>query len=269
MRDLETVAFIGAGQMATAMANGLLRKGFPRSVLKAYDVSPEAAVRFEHNVGVKPEASVEKALEGMEVVILAVKPQKVREALPPIRHIVKDKLLLSIVAGVKTETLSQLSGCNRVVRVMPNMPALVGEGMSVYCVSSDVRAGDIVKAERVLGTLGLVSLVKEDLLDAVTGLSGSGPAFVFEIIQALADGGVKAGMSEDLAMKLAAQTVLGAAKLVLETGRDPAELRDQVATKGGTTERGLLVFERCKLKSIVEDAVVAATERSKELGRQM
>lgn len=262
----ETIGFIGAGRMATALVRGLLNKGVPAKKLRAYDISKEASEKFATETGLKPSTNLRDALNNADIVILAVKPQNICEALSEACPFLKDKLLISIAAGIKIQTLIELSGNKRIVRVMPNTPALIGEGISAYSISSDINNDDIKKAEAILSAVGLVCKVDEDLMDAVTGLSGSGPAYVFEFIQALADGGIQSGLSKEIALKLAAQTVSGAAKLVIETGKEPSILRDQVKSPGGTTEKGLCELEKRAFKTIVSKAVIAAAKRSRELG---
>ena len=181
----------------------------------------------------------------------------------------KDKLILSIVAGTTLEKLSSLTGTRRIVRIMPNTPALVGEGMSCFCGAAGATEDDLKKAGEILSSFGLCRKVPESMLDAVTGLSGSGPAYVLEFIMALADGGVYAGLPRDAAIELAAQTVFGSALMVLKRGKEhPAVLRDAVISPGGTTARGVAALDEGAFRSTVMKAVVAAAERSAELGKQ-
>jgi pyrroline-5-carboxylate reductase len=178
----------------------------------------------------------------------------------------KGKLVISIVAGLDSQALETAAGPDvRVVRVMPNTPALVGQGAAAYSLGNRATEGDAVLVEKILRGVGLAVRVKESLLDAVTGLSGSGPAYVFTVIEALADGGVLMGLPRDLALKLAAQTVAGAAAMVRDTGEHPAVLRDQVTSPGGTTIAGLEELESGGLRSALISAVRAATERSRQL----
>lgn len=262
----EKIGFVGAGRMATALVRGLLKKGVPAKKLRAYDISKEASEKFAVETGLKPSSTLRNALTDADIVVLAVKPQNIREALSEAGLFLRDKLLISIAAGINIRTLMKLTGNKRVVRVMPNTPALVGEGISAYSISSDINDDDIKKTEGILSAVGQVCKVNEGLMDAVTGLSGSGPAYVFEFIQALAEGGIQAGLSKELAFKLAVQTVSGAAKLVIETGKEPSILRDQVKSPGGTTEKGLSVLEEHAFKTTVSEAVIAAAKRSRELG---
>jgi pyrroline-5-carboxylate reductase len=266
MRDFGTIAFIGAGRMSTAMATGLLNRGFPPAHLRAVEIQPQAAAQFMAATGVAPANQAAEAIAAAAIVIVAVKPQQAQAALAPLRSLLADKLLLSIAAGLRLADLATWTGCSRIVRAMPNTPALIGEGAAAYALSEQATDADALAAEAILGAVGFACRVEEKLLDAVTGLSGSGPAYVFDFIQALADGGVAAGLPRDLARQLAIRTVLGAARLLLESDRHPAELRDQVTSPGGTTARGLAVLEEHAFRGTVAAAVVAAAERSRELG---
>ncbi len=206
-----------------------------------------------------------------DLVVLAVKPQQAADVLDEIGPAVKASLplIVSIMAGVSMQTIVDrlgLPGC-RLIRVMPNTPCLVGASASAYAVSPGASADDGQRVDRLFNAVGRAFAVPEKLLDAVTGLSGSGPAFVFVIIEALSDGGVRMGLPRDLATQLAAQTVLGSAKLLLETGLHPGTLKDMVASPAGTTIAGLHALERGGLRAALMDAVEAATRRSAELGK--
>jgi pyrroline-5-carboxylate reductase len=271
MDNIGKIVFVGAGRMASAIAGGLLSKGFAKENIQAVDKSKESSAIFEQTTGrspfvcQKPEEAKD-LFKDADIVVFAVKPQNVSE-LAVLSADIKDKLLISILAGVKIEKLKNISGSSKIARVMPNTPALVGEGVSAYSVSSAVSANESIKIETILGAVGKFCKVEEKLMDAVTGLSGSGPAYVFDFIQALADGGVNAGLPRDTALTLAAQTVLGAAKMVLENGEHPSVLRDRVTSPGGTTARGLAALEKGSFRGIVADAVIQAAARSAELGK--
>ena len=262
----QKIAFIGAGKMATAIAAGLVRSGMDTGNIKAYDVSPQAAELFARNTGVVTSGSMKDALTEASAVILAVKPQYAIGALSEASAYLKGKLLVSIAAGLTIATLKEASGAERIVRVMPNTPALVGEGMSCYAGIPGIPEEDLKTVEKILLSIGRAFPVEESQLDAVTGLSGSSPAFVLEFIMALADGGVYEGLPRAKALEMAAQTVLGTAKMVLNSSAHPAELRDAVISPAGTTACGVMVLEKAGFNGIAASAVVAAAERSRELG---
>ena len=266
---MPTLAFIGAGAMGEALSRGLLAAGtYAASDIALFDTNTARVERLADSLGARAASSVEHATEGADVVLLAVKPQIVERALEPVRGVLNaSQTLVSIVAGVST---TRLEACFDapvpVVRVMPNTPALVGAAATAICAGTYAGAENLDKARQIFTAVGLCVEADEKLLDAVTGLSGSGPAYVFLFIEALADGGVRAGLPRDVALKLAAQTVLGSAHMVLETGEHPGALKDRVASPGGTTIAGLHALEQGAFRGVVMDAVVAAAERSKELG---
>lgn len=203
-----------------------------------------------------------------DCVVLAVKPQVIGEVLKGIADELTEALVLSIVAGVSISRVAQMCGQRtRIIRAMPNMPALVQEGMTALAISDGVTEPEMELVRRIFESIGKVVSIEERLMDAVTGLSGSGPAYVFLAIEALSDGGVKMGLPRDIAGVLAAQTVMGAARMVLETGQHPASLKDRVASPGGTTIAGLHCLEQGGLRAALMNAVEAATKRSQELGR--
>ena len=269
----QTIGFLGAGKMATALAKGIVRAGLIRPAkIIASDIFPEARKAFAKEIKAKVTASNAEVLKKASVVVLAVKPHQVEEVFAGIKDVVtRQHLLISIVAGLKTTASVFSDGFGpkpslRFVRVMPNTPALVGEGASAFCLGINAKAADGKLTAKILGAVGMAVEVPERLLDAVTGLSGSGPAYIFETIEALSDGGVHAGLPRDLSTKLAAQTVLGAAKLVLETGAPPGKLKDMVASPSGTTIEGLRILEEHAVRAAFINAVCAATERSRQLG---
>jgi pyrroline-5-carboxylate reductase len=208
-------------------------------------------------------------LNRSEVVVLAVKPQQVAPVLAELQqHLRSEHLIVSIAAGVTLHTLHAGLGAGcRLVRVMPNSPCLVGTGASAFVCGPHATPADAELVSALLSTVGIAVPVPESQMDAVTGLSGSGPAYVFQMIEALSDGGVRVGLPRDVSTKLAAQTVLGAARMVLETGEHPAALKDAVASPGGTTIAGLHAMERAGVRAGLMDAVQEATVRSIELGR--
>jgi len=264
------VGFLGAGQMASALAAGWSRAGLldPAKSLAA-DPFPAARDKFTPSTGIRAVASNREVVEACDVLVLAVKPQVMAAVVGEVQpHLKPRHLVISIAAGVTLKTLGQFLGeGTRLVRVMPNTPCLVGASASGYAAGSSATPDDVALVGKLFGAVGKAFALPEHLLDAVTGLSGSGPAFVYVMIEALADGGVKVGLPRDVAQALAAQTVFGAAKMVLETGQHPAALKDAVASPGGTTIAGLHALETGGLRAALIDAVEAATLRSKELGK--
>lgn len=264
-----TVGFIGAGKMATALAQGFLRAHLfgPKQIM-ASDVSSAARSTFAQQTGAKTSASNREVAAFGQVLLLAVKPDQVAGALSDVREEFDSQLLISIAAGVPLARLEAALGANaRVIRVMPNTPALVGQSASAFALGKAARPNDAKLATKLFSTVGMAFQVKEPLLDAVTGLSGSGPAYVYLFIEGLSDGGVAAGLPRDIATKLAAQTLLGSAKMVLETGLHPGALKDMVTSPGGTTIEGLHELEKGKLRGTLMSAVRAATERARKLGQ--
>lgn len=265
------VAFVGAGRMATALAKGFLNAGLVRAdQLVASDPFEAARHEFARITSARTVESNAEAVQGSQVVLLAVKPQQMPDVLDALRgKLAADQLVISIAAGVPLSAISKHLGDGpRLVRVMPNTPCLVGSGASAFCLGSGATPADGELVARLLSAVGRAVQVPEKLLDAVTGLSGSGPAFVYVMIEALSDGGVNMGLPRDVATTLAAQTVLGAAQMVLTTNQHPGVLKDQVASPGGTTIAGLQALEEHGLRAALMAAVEAATLRSIELGQQ-
>lgn len=268
MPKLPPLALIGAGNMGEALLKGLLARGASPEDLRAAERVPGRAAEIGSRYGIGVSASILEAVRGARLVVLAVKPQDVGPALAEIRSSWGDGILVSICAGV---TLARLEGAlpegARVVRVMPNAPALVGQGASAYCANRHVGPGERLEVETVLRAVGEVFAVeKEELLDAVTGLSGSGPAYVYVFLEALADAGVLMGLPRALAQALATQTLAGAAIMAREEAVHTAELKDRVTSPGGTTIAGLRELELGGFRAAVIEAVRAATLRSRELG---
>jgi len=264
------VGFLGAGKMASALAKGFVSAKIvsPKQIM-ASDVFEPARAAFAREVGATATDSSLEVLRFANVVIVAVKPDQVPAVLNELKPAFTEKhLLISIAAGV---TLAKLEAGlplrARVIRVMPNTPALVGAGASGYALGSHANGDDGDLAQKLLGAVGVAFAVKESLLDAVTGLSGSGPAYAFQIIEALSDGGVAAGLPRDVSTRLAAQTLLGSAKMVLETGIHPGALKDMVTSPGGTTIEGLHEMEKGKVRGALMNAVRAASEKSRKLGQ--
>jgi pyrroline-5-carboxylate reductase len=255
--------------MATALAAGWVRAGLldpQRS--RAADPVPAARQKFEQATGVRAVATNAEVATA-DVLVLAVKPQAMAAALADVRPFVGPRhLVVSIAAAVTLKALADgLRPGTRLVRVMPNTPCLVGASAAGYAAGPAATAEDAALVGRLFGAVGKAFPLPEHLLDAVTGLSGSGPAFVYVLIEALADGGVRVGLPRDVAQFLAAQTVFGSAKMVLETGQHPAVLKDAVASPGGTTIAGLHALERAGFRAALMDAVEAAKKRAEELGK--
>ncbi len=241
--------FIGAGKMATALIRGMLRSGVAgTATIAASDPLESARSGLAADTGIRVYEANAPVVERSDVLVLAVKPQTMPQVLSQLRPLLgPGHLVVSIAAGVSIATLVEALGPDRrIVRVMPNTPALLGEGASAYALGPGVPTTDEAVMKAFLSSVGRAVQVPETMLDAVTGLSGSGPAFVYLMIEALADGGVRVGLPRDIATMLAAQTVLGGARMVLETGLHPGVLKDQVASPGGTTIAGLHALERAE-----------------------
>jgi pyrroline-5-carboxylate reductase len=262
------IGFIGCGAMARALAGGLIDAGGAPSQILAADPFAAAREQFDEAIGAKSVESNAEVVSQADVVVLAVKPGAVSSVLAGLDsgHSARP-LWISIAAGVPLAKLqSGLPGGARIVRSMPNTPALVGAGATAYFPAPTVTEADLILTKAILEATGWCwRAPNEDLLDAVTGLSGSGPAYVFLILEALSDAGVREGLPRDAAQALATRTVLGAAKLALETGTHPGVLKDQVTSPGGTTIAGLEQLEAHGVRAAIYDAVRAATERSKAL----
>lgn len=267
--EMGRLAIIGAGVMGSAFARGLISKGLysPSNVVLA-DTDPAKLSSVAEELGVRTTSDNRGAAYDARVVLLAVKPSVIPAVLDQVREAIdSDQLVISIAAGVRIELIeSRLLPRIKVIRAMPNIACRVGEGAIAYARGSTVEEGDVQIARKIFEAVGLPVEVPEELMNAVTGLSGSGPAYVFVLIEALADAGVRVGLTRETALKLATQTVLGAARLVIEEGEHPARLKDQVASPGGTTIAGLDALERCGFRSAVIEAVKAATKRAEELG---
>ncbi len=265
------IAILGAGNMGRALLGGLLR---------GQDVAPEqirvtrrneqALVALaEEFPGLITTTDNAEAVRGASIIILAVKPQVVHEVIDDIRdHLAADTLVISILAGKTTESLREALGQDvPVIRAMPNTPAIVDEGATAIAGGRYAEDIHVSRARAIFEAVGQVEVLPENMMDAVTGLSGSGPAYVYMIIEALTDGGVKQGLPRVQAARLAAQTVFGAARLVIETGRHPAILRDEVTTPGGTAIAAVADLEHHGLRTMLINAVATATKRSEELSQ--
>ncbi|MDB4987324.1 MAG: proC [Myxococcaceae bacterium] len=266
----QNLAFLGAGNMARALLRGCLsRAGLAPEQLGVADSAPQVLAQAAQEFGVRAFANNAEATSWARVIVLAVKPQVLPAVLFEIApYLTPDKLVISIAAGVTTTRVSEgLGGHARVVRAMPNTPAIVGEGATAIVGGRSASSDDLRASDELFRSVGLVVHVAESMMDAVTGLSGSGPAYAFIAIEALSDAGVRAGLPREIATKLAAQTLLGAGKLVLETGEHPGRLKDMVTSPAGTTIAGVAALEREGFRNALLCAVDAAATRSRELGK--
>lgn len=262
--------FIGAGNMAEAMMKGMMSSGIcAPDELIASEVVPERRDYMARTLGIDVTADNVEVVREAKNIVLAVKPNVVAAVLDELKPLLGgDHLVISIAAGVKISFIeAHLNWGVRVVRVMPNQPCLVGASASAFALGKSAKRDDRDLVQLMLDSVGVAFVMDEKMLDAVTGLSGSGPAYIYLVIEAMADGGVLAGLSRDVAQTLAAQTVLGAAKTVLETKGHPAQFKDMVASPGGTTIEGLKVLEEAAVRGAFIKAVDAAAKRSVELGK--
>jgi pyrroline-5-carboxylate reductase len=261
------LGFIGCGKMGAALLQGTLSAGaFTPGQIFVSDSIAKVAESLSELTGAVLCRDNASLVENCDTVLLCVKPPDAVRALGAVREVKKPALVISIVAGIPIRTLQLAAGESaRIVRVMPNTPALVGKGAAAFATGDHVTEDDVRIVKAIMGSVGTVAAVQEKLLDAVTGLSGSGPAYVYVIIEALADAGVRVGLPRELAQTLAAQTLAGGAEMVLRTGKHPGQLKDMVTSPGGTTIAGLEALEAGGLRASLYSAVRAATQRSKEL----
>ena len=269
-RNQKTVV-LGLGAMGGALVKGWISSKMmkPGSIV-AVDVDAVKLKKAASLLKIKAETDASKALSGASLVLLAVKPQQMKDLLAKAgQNIPKTALVVSIAAGVSTEQIENAlpQGCP-VVRVMPNTPALLGEGMAAVAPGQRAKAAHVQKALDLFGAVGQAVAVREDQMDLVTAVSGSGPAYIFHMVEAMMEGAQKGGLSPEISHLLVAQTVLGAARMVLETGKTPEELRIQVTSPGGTTQAALNKFAEKGFREAVHQAIEAATKRGAEL-RQM
>lgn len=271
MTSVGRIGFLGAGRMATALARGWISAGLTTvEQILASDPLPAAREAFASGLALRTTADNREVVRHGHLLVLAVKPQTMPALLEEIRPVVTSShLVVSIAAGISLGQIAEgLGPGRRIVRVMPNTPCLIGASASAYTPGQGVTGEDLAQVDRLLNAVGKAFRVPETLLDAVTGLSGSGPAFVYLMIEALSDGGVRVGLPREIATALAAQTVLGSARMVLETGMHPGALKDMVASPGGTTIAGVHALERAGVRGALMDAVEAATQRARELGKK-
>ncbi|MGH7273910.1 MAG: pyrroline-5-carboxylate reductase [Nitrospiria bacterium] len=270
LKSIKSLGVIGAGKMGSALIRGLLEAGvLTPGQLIASDSAEPALDQLKRETGVKTAGRNAELAKQSEIIVIAVKPDVLRSVLQEIRAFVgKDHLVISIAAGISLRVIEEAlnPGC-RVVRVMPNTPCLVRATAAAFSLGENATAEDAEQVKAIFGTVGLAIEMDEKHLDAVTGLSASGPAYVFLMIEALSDGGVKMGLPRPVALQLSAQTVFGAAKMVLEMKKHPGELKDLVTSPGGTTMAGLHALEGRAFRAALIEAVEAATRRAKELGK--
>ncbi len=268
MTNTQKIGFIGGGNMAEAMIKGLLAGSFPAGKIMASEPSDLRRTHLVDAFGIKLADNNRELMEQCDIIVLSIKPQIADEVLEEVASVYRnDKLIISILAGVTTGAIEKFfQGSPRVVRVMPNTPALVGEAASAICRGHYAGQEDLDTVKQLFELVGIVQLIDERQMDAATGLSGSGPAYIYIVIEALADGGVREGLRRDVAHALAVQTVVGAALMVRETGEHPAILRDQVCSPGGTAITGVSTLEKNGLRTTLMEAVSASATRSRELG---
>jgi len=260
-------AFIGAGRMNRALVQGLLRAGVAAADIFVTNRSAAKLTALAAEFGIVASPNNASAVEAADVIIFGVKPMDARTAFESAQSVLTGKLVVSVMSGLPILALHEMAGTSvRVVRAMPNVAALVGAGATAVAFDASQTEADEKAIELLFGSVGKLYPLKESLIDAVTGLSGSGPAYLYLVLEALADGGVKVGLPRDLALQLAIQTMLGTAQLALETGEHPALLRERVTSPGGTTAAALAVLEDRSVRGAFIAAVEAAAKRAAELG---
>jgi pyrroline-5-carboxylate reductase len=267
----KTIAVLGAGTMGQAIIRGLLGAGHSKRQIRATTRTADAAARLAREFGIRVGTDNAEAARGADVVVLALKPMNIAPTVERLRDakvLDRKTLLISIAAGVTIAAI-QRSAPERVpvIRAMPNTPAAIGRGVTVISAGSHAKAGDLRAARAIFEPLGRVLELEEKHMDTVTGLSASGPAFIYVIIEALADGAVARGLPRGVAIEMAAQMVFGSAAMVLETGRHPASLKDDVTTPAGCTIAGILALEDGRIRSVLSRAVEIASVRAGELGK--
>jgi pyrroline-5-carboxylate reductase len=271
MSSPKQLGILGMGRMGSCLAKGLIaQKTFTPSQICFTTRHAETQARVHQEMNIKGVGSNAELVKNCDLIVLAVKPQNIREVLEEVGPLLgKGKTLVSIVASIETSEIEALvAKGTAILRAMPNTPAFVGEGMTALCPGKSATESDIQKAKEVFESVGKVILVDEKHMDAVTGLSGCGPAYLYVVLESLTDAGIKVGLPRDVATQLAGQTVLGAAKMLMETGRHPAALKDEVTTPAGCTIDGLLELEEGKLRVTLIKAVVQATKRAKALAKK-
>jgi pyrroline-5-carboxylate reductase len=264
------ITFIGGGNMAKALIGGLIRRGYSSSKMHVVEVSKEHCVELHNEFGVRATTELAPAVAHSEAVIVAVKPQQFREAALQLAAVLDGQLVISIAAGIRTQDISRWMGTQNIVRCMPNTPALIRSGVTALYAMPAVRPEQCHRAESVLSAVGSTLWVEEEeMLDAVTAISGSGPAYVFYFIEAMQQAAYELGLDEAQARQLVLDTFLGATKLAESSKEDVATLRSRVTSKNGTTERALHCMDANEVKMDIVAAVHAAAARSKEMGEEL
>ena len=262
------IGFIGSGKMATAIMKSIIRGGMckPEEII-ASDVIPDALLSVSI-FGVKTTKNNADVIKNADVIVLSVKPQDMTIAVNEIAPFASGKLIVSIAAGIPISLLEKILPMSRIIRVMPNVALTVGEGMSVVARKNSATEADLEKVIEIFSLGGKAVKVDEESIDAVTAVSGSGPAYFFRMVEGMSEAGSQLGLDKKLAAKLAAQACIGAGKMVIESGKEPTELVSMVASKGGTTEAAMTVFDKGNFDSMILDAVSAAERRAKELSKK-
>lgn len=261
------IGFVGGGSLTESIINAIRGTLLPSGNIFVSDHKRKRCTELNSRYRVNAMVGVENFIDKVNLLVIAVKPKDAPSAFAEIRNkITLNTIIVSVIAGLKIDIIEKFFPHSPIIRAMPNVPIRVGEGMTAYTVNKKTTASDKKLVEQFWSSIGRAIELEERFMDAVTGLSGSGPAYAFLMIDALADGGVAAGLSRAASIELAAQTLLGAAKMVLETGEHPAALRDKVTSPAGTTIEGIRVLEKCGVRSAMIEAVLAATEKSRALG---
>jgi pyrroline-5-carboxylate reductase len=264
---LQHIAFIGGGNMASAIIGGLLRQGMLPTQITVVEPFADAAARLQKDFGVTVLSAAGPALGAAQLVVWAVKPQVFKEAAAPVASHTRQALHLSVAAGIRTDSICNWLGSDRVVRTMPNTPALVGQGITALFACAGVSAAEKTRVEQVIATTGqFLWVTQESHLDAVTALSGSGPAYVFFFLEAMTEAGMGMGLSQEQAYRLAVATFSGASSLAAASSESPEVLRQRVTSKGGTTYAAITAMENAGIKQAFIQAMQAAEQRARELG---
>ena len=263
----KTISFIGTGKMATALISCIYKNNLAKSIIATNKNKAKLSKIKKQFKGIKTTINNKEAVKNSDIVFICVKPQNIDAVLSEIKDFVKNQLIVSIAAGIKTKHIESILGKKRIIRVMPNINCLVGEMAAGFSKGKFATKKDIGNVERLLNSAGISFLIKEDLIDALSAISGAGPAFFAYFIDAIAKAGIKNGLSKEMAYKLAAKTALGTGKLLLEKNLTPADVIKMVASKKGVTLAGLKVLKKNKADKILEKTINAAIKRSKELGK--